>query len=76
MRDMNMLIQTIPNPKPRHAGISATFLCLGAPGNGNLELTEDESHTSWSSDGKSGEAKKRANELLQRIDKFIIESID
>ena len=76
MRDMNMLIQTIPNPKPRHAGISATFICLGDPGNKNLELTEDESHTSWTSDGKAGEAKKRANDVIGRMNSFIVESID
>lgn len=76
MRDMMMLIQTIPSPRQHHAGISGTFICLGEPGNGNFELTEDESHSTWSSKGKQGEAKRRANELLQRMETFIGDSVD
>ena len=76
MRDMMMLIQTIPSPRQHHAGISGTFLCLGEPGNANFELTEDESHSSWSSKGKQGEAKKRANKLLRNMETFIGEAID
>lgn len=76
MRDMMMLIQTISSPRQHHAGISATFLCLGEPGNANFELTEDESHSSWSAKGKQGDARKRANSLLQRMEDFMGESID
>ena len=76
MRDMMMLIQTVPSPRQHHAGISGTFLCLGEPGNSNFELTEDESHSSWSTKGKRGDAWKRAHTLLQRMDTFIGESID
>lgn len=76
MRDMMMLIQTIPSPHQHHAGISGTFICLGQPGNGNFELTEDESHTSWSAKGKQGEAKKRANRLIEKMNTFIGEKID
>lgn len=76
MRDMMMLIQTIPSPRQHHAGICATFICLGEPGNSNFELTEDESHTSWTSKGKQGEAKKRANALLNNMNTFIGEKID
>lgn len=76
MRDMMMLIQTIPSPRQHHAGISATFICLGEPGNSNLELTEDESHTSWTEKGKQGEARKRAKALLNNMYNFIGESID
>ena len=76
MRDMMMLIQTIPSPRQHHAGISGTFLCLGEPGNANFELTEDESHSSWSAKGKSGDAKKRATTLIHRMEDFMKESID
>lgn len=76
MRDMMMLIQTIPSPRQHHAGLCATFICLGEPGNSNFELTEDESHTSWTSNGKQGAAKKRAKALLDSMNKFIGESMD
>lgn len=76
MRDLMMLIQTKGSPKQRHSGIRATFVCLGEPGNSNLELTEDESHSSWSTDGKSGVAKKKAKAVLDRLDTFIAESIE
>ncbi len=76
MRDLMMLIQTKSSPKQRHSGIYATFVCHGEPGNSNLELTEDESHTSWSVSGKSGESKKRAKAVLDRMEEFIIQSIE
>lgn len=74
MREPMMLVNV--KNLSTHFGLNALFLCLDEKGNTILSNMEDASHTSWTAAGKTGDARKKAQEAIREIDEFVKSCLD